>query len=489
MRVILLLTLTVTTFLTHSETFIGHYRERNPEMTISEELYGGPIAEIVETALEKMGHTVHWKDVPWDRSITDAKKGSVDILPRHSMNSERVTYLHPILLGYEEREVYFYIRPNLDIDIKSYNDLKNFKIAVLREVFYFDKFNSDNSLNKIDVTSFDQITEMLKNGRVDIAITQRISGLDEIERITGVKRASYVESFLDGRYLSIPKKSPLIHYAKPLNAVIYKMRKERIIDKIFDKYDVRPYIQLFYTKESKTQESNTTYPYRGVNKTITVKHNESLPWCGTKDGEVVGLVVDIMNEISKRSGLILEYESLPWARALKEVRIDNNSLIIPITRTREREKYYNWISPMVKHQPRITYLSSNSDIKISDKTIDYFKDKKVGIIKSSAIIPTIEKMGFTQIYEGNTIENIVKMLKSGRVDAMIDSTFVDTYIWSIFGNSNVQLLHAADLGEPKFIYVGSSLNFPESITEHIQVIAEEIRADGTLEEIYQKWLK
>lgn len=489
MREVSLVLIMFTTLLVHSETFVGHYREREPEMTISEDFYGGPIAEIVETALKKMGHRVEWKDIPWVRSLSEAKVGTVDILPGHSMNQQRARYLNPILLGYEEREVYFYISPTLDIDITSYKDLNKYKIAVMREVFYFDRFNSDNTLNKIDVTSYDQITTMLKNGRVDLAIVMRGRGLFEVEKIEGLKRASYVESFLNGRYLSIPKESSMVNNYEPLSAVIYKMRKDREIDRIFSKYGLTPYIQLFNTEESRLQESFTTYPYKNTGRTINIKHNESLPWCGTEDGDAIGLVVDIMNEVSKRSGLIFEYERLPWARALKEVQSTDNSLIIPITRTRERERYYNWISIMVKHQPRITYLSTNSDIDNGDKSVDSFKDKRVGIIKSSAIIPTLEKMGFTNLYEGNTIQNIVKMLKTGRIDAMVDSTFVDSYMWSTLGHKNIQLLHGVDLGESKFIYVASGFDFPESISEHIQDIVEEIRADGTMEEIYQRWLK
>jgi polar amino acid transport system substrate-binding protein len=76
---------------------------------------------------------------------------------------------------------------------------------------------------------------------------------------------------------------------------------------------------------------------------VTVLGNESMPWNGIVDGKESGIMVDILNEATKNGAPKFIFKlGLPWVRAQQMVHEQNDqpTVIIPLTRTLEREKNY-----------------------------------------------------------------------------------------------------------------------------------------------------
>ncbi|WP_159737228.1 substrate-binding periplasmic protein [Vibrio atypicus] len=240
----LILSLVFAANLSFADTFVAHCRDRAPDLIpTADGGCDGPVAEMIEKAMTQIGHDVDWKVVPWARTINVAETGGVDIIPRHSMNSEREAFLNPILYGYQTRDVYFVISPKSNIQIASADDLLQHRIGALRGSYYSKTFNDNDKIKKKLYNHTDQIIQALEMGRIEVAIASSAHGIDELMAINGTKKAQFVDTFYNGRFISVPKRSPMHRHAEALNKTIQEMRSKGEIDAIYKKYNLTPIIQ------------------------------------------------------------------------------------------------------------------------------------------------------------------------------------------------------------------------------------------------------
>jgi polar amino acid transport system substrate-binding protein len=236
--------------------FKADFRLVPPDMFYVDNVPAGPIREIVDLAVTRAGHQIVWKETPWKRTQEMAAHGQTDILVRHSMNDQRSTFLSPILMGYQEREMVFVIAPNKDVVIEKFEDLQKYNIGQQRGYFYAPQYNAAKNINKTTVNRHEQLIKLLEIGRVDaVVMTSDLKNdIDLLLSVKGAKVAGYKMTFFNGRYCSIAKKSPAIKYVNEISAEIFKLRKSGEMTKIMNMYGSKPFIQDFTTQESKAQE-------------------------------------------------------------------------------------------------------------------------------------------------------------------------------------------------------------------------------------------
>lgn len=222
---------------------------------------------------------------------------------------------------------------------------------------------------------------------------------------------------------------------------------------------------------------------------MEVYRNESMPWCGTVNNEHSGITIDILKALTKFGGPKFKFSTLPWARAQRMVLNNSKAGIIPLTRTKAREKQYTWLINLVENKGRMTYAKSPTNKVILPNPLSYnnIKSRRIGIIRSSAFIPTLKQDGFKNIFETHDAEALVKMLAEGRIDVMVESSMVDTYMWKKNGYATGTLLAGPNVGGVKHIYLGAAPDFPSDKKEIIRTAFNKLRQSGELERILQKW--
>jgi len=221
-----------------ADTLNGHCRNREPDLLAQGNHCIGPVPEMIEIALKRLGHEVLWSEVPWKRSIEMAKIGTVDILPRHSMNKAREGFLHAVAYGYKVRKIFYMISPKITIKVNTLNDLVPYKVGMLRGSFYSENFTKATYLTKISYASNDQIIRLLDSGRLDAAITSSAHEIDKFRALKGIKQAAYSDTFFNSRNISIPSQSPMAKHSASLKAEIRKMIQSGEINRIFSKHNI-----------------------------------------------------------------------------------------------------------------------------------------------------------------------------------------------------------------------------------------------------------
>ena len=220
------------------DVFIAHCRERAPELVPVNDQCIGPIPDMVNLAVSKLGYEVRWQHIPWKRSLELARLGQVDLLPRHSMTEERQRFLYPIVYGKQTRRVMYYLAPHWPRDVTDFEQLSLLRVGALEGSFYSYEFNDALNVDKTFVRRTQQLLEMLRIGRIDAAVTSNSHELELFEARVELRRASYVEHFENRRYISIPKQSPKAELHLRLAAVIAEMRHSGEIANIYQRYEL-----------------------------------------------------------------------------------------------------------------------------------------------------------------------------------------------------------------------------------------------------------
>ncbi|ENO15225.2 ABC transporter substrate-binding protein [Marinobacter nanhaiticus D15-8W] len=223
-----------------ADTFVGHCRQRLPLMAPEGRGCNGPVPEMIERALRYAGHTVTWHPYPWARSLHMARHGGLDILPMHSLDAKRRTFLLPILYGHRVRTIAYFAHVGSDVEVDAFDDLRRYRVGALRDSFYSNEFNNAVGLDVFHATHNDQLRTMLAYDRLDVAVTSNIHEIEQFRQDKNLRQLAYVEYFVNDRYFSIPKHSEKAVYYDQIVHQIDLMRGRGEIDAIFRNYGVVP---------------------------------------------------------------------------------------------------------------------------------------------------------------------------------------------------------------------------------------------------------
>ncbi|MDX1756188.1 MAG: ABC transporter substrate-binding protein [Marinobacter sp.] len=221
-----------------AEVFRGHCRDRPPMIQPAGIHCVGPAAELIERALAYAGHQVEWVTVPWARTLYMAQRGEVDVLPVHSMDRARETFLLPIHYGNRSREIYYFAKAGSPTRVERFDDLIAYRIGALRGSYYSDEFNTAQGLNVFYSVGPEQLIEMLLHDRLDVVITSTIHDPDLFFSNPRLRKLEYVEHFANKRYFSIPAASPMARYYDDIRQMVELMLKRGEIEDIYRHHGV-----------------------------------------------------------------------------------------------------------------------------------------------------------------------------------------------------------------------------------------------------------
>jgi len=126
--------------------------------------------------------------------------------------------------------------------IKNYDDLKKYPVAIKRGTHYFEKFNKDNSIHKLEYKDDENMSLMFMNKRFKvIAIRDHLALIRYFEKnnFKDYTEAIYRHEEIDDIFYGMSKKSPHLYKKEVLNKVLNKMRIEGRIKKIYEKYGIK----------------------------------------------------------------------------------------------------------------------------------------------------------------------------------------------------------------------------------------------------------
>lgn len=167
-RLLCLLLLTLALPALAQETLRVDFRERPPEMYRVDGAPGGPLVVVLETAAQRLGIRLLWREAPFLRSLDDLRSGRIDLVPRVLMTEGRQAYVHflPSICN-QALDIHFAVRPGHEADLSRYEDLYRLAVGVKRGTAYFEPFDNDRKLNRVYASDDAQLAAMFRAGRLD----------------------------------------------------------------------------------------------------------------------------------------------------------------------------------------------------------------------------------------------------------------------------------------------------------------------------------
>ena len=198
--------------------------------------------------------------------------------------------------------------------------------------------------------------------------------------------------------------------------------------------------------------------------------------------ELVGFDVELGKLIADKLGVEVEYKETDWDSILAGVQSGVFDLgINGITYIDERAESFNFSEPYLYDQTVLIVLEDNTDIN----SFEDLKGKVSTNSPGSSYAEMGEEYGATVSYV-NTFADTIQLIQRGDADATINSlgVYMD-YVNEKGDNAGIKIVDETD--PEKTVIAAQKDSSTESLITEVNSILEELRNDGTLAELSEKY--
>jgi polar amino acid transport system substrate-binding protein len=176
---------------------------------------------------------------------------------------------------------------------------------------------------------------------------------------------------------------------------------------------------------------------------------------------------------------------VPWARGYHLVQTTENTILLSTTRIEEREKMFKWVGPIFQNTSGLIAKKARG-LKIGG--VEDIRKYKVGTVIEDVGEQYLQKLGIGQevMDQTNSILSNVKKLDVGRIDMIANG-------WRGFIADAKSLGIDPDLYEMVYVLNKADLDYAfhtatqDWIIEELQKTMDELKAEGKLKELEQKY--
>ena len=236
--------------------------------------------------------------------------------------------------------------------------------------------------------------------------------------------------------------------------------------------------------ESKADETTTA---AAENKsTFTVGFDQDFPPMGFvgDDGEFTGFDLELAAEVAKRMGKEIKYQPIAWDAKDMELTSGNIDCIWNGFSIQGREDKYTWSKPYMKNDQVFVVKSDSSIDSIEDlagKTVEVQTDSsaEAALKENTELANTFGKLQTVADYNTGFMD-----LEMGGVDAIAMDSVVANYQITKRGGNGFTVLDTPLSSEEYGI--GFKLG-NETLRNEVQKALEDMKADGTMKTVSEKW--
>lgn len=196
-----------------------------------------------------------------------------------------------------------------------------------------------------------------------------------------------------------------------------------------------------------------------------------------------GALVEVVKEMGRRMALDNPVEYLPWARAQFQTQKQPRSVVLPLTRTPEREEAFHWMVRLYR-QNFVFIGKRDNPIRVDD--LDDVRKRRIVVLRASPNAVQLRQHGVPNYIEANTVDDMVRMLRNDMVDAIYGGEAICLYVLAKIGIERPELKVSRPL-ESGDIWLGASPDLGEADAQRWQKAMAQLRADGTYSKILLKY--
>ena len=194
-------------------------------------------------------------------------------------------------------------------------------------------------------------------------------------------------------------------------------------------------------------------------------------------GEPRGIVYQLVREMAQRIGHSGTIEFMGWTRAQELALIEPNIGILALTRSPDREPFYNW---MVEILTDDLVLVGGAGVDVA--ALDKVRDRPTGVLRTSGAEALLREQKFTRIEPASEEWVNAMKLRDRRIDAWLAPRLMVLFGWREIGG-DATTLNIGQIVRRSPIYFAASRDVPEAEAERWRSAFEQVRADGTYDRV------
>ena len=201
-----------------------------------------------------------------------------------------------------------------------------------------------------------------------------------------------------------------------------------------------------------------------------------------KTDELVGFDVELAKMIADKLGVEVQYQETDWDSILAGVETGRYDLAVNgVTYSDERAKSYHFTNPYLYDQTVLIVLEEENEIKS-------FDDLK-GVMTTNSTGSSYAQMALdygAEVTYITTFADTIQLLKRGDARATINSLAVfNDYLREKGSEAGIKIVDATQ--PEKTVIAAQKVDSALPLVEEINKILDELRADGSLGELSQKY--
>jgi His/Glu/Gln/Arg/opine family amino acid ABC transporter permease subunit len=424
--------------------------------------------DVAKAVGDKLGVKVEFVETPWDSMFAALEAGRFDVVANQvTINPERQAK-YDLSQPYTVGEGVIVTRAN-DHSIRSLADVKG-KTAAESATSNWSEVARKAGARVEAVEGFTQAITLLNQGRVDVVINDSIAVYaylaetgDKSVKISGTVGEKSEQGF------AARKDSG---YLPELDRALGELRADGTLSEISKKY-----LQADATGAPAATPIRTA----GVLRVGTEGTYSPFSYHDPATGKLAGYDIDVANAVGEKLGVPVQFVETPWDSIFAALEANRFDIVAnQVTITPERQAKYDLSQPYSVGEGVIVTRADDDSIT----SLDDLKGKTTAQSTTSNWAQVARDAGAkVEAVEG--FAQAITLLNQGRVDATVnDSIAVYAYLAET-GDTSVKI--AAQTGEKSeqgFAAKKNSGYLPE-----LNGALDELRADGTLKGISEKYLK
>ncbi|RHW35007.1 cysteine ABC transporter substrate-binding protein [Lysinibacillus yapensis] len=204
-----------------------------------------------------------------------------------------------------------------------------------------------------------------------------------------------------------------------------------------------------------------------------------------KNKEYVGFDVDIAKELAERLDVEAEFVAQDFSGLIPGLQKDKFDILVSqVTITEDRQKQIDFTEPYITNEVKVIVTESNNDIQ----SVEDFKGRTIGAVMGTndeaflrnVLMPEVGK------FKLNTYDDVITTLKdldAGRIDATINNVYA---LKPIVEENGYKVKAVGEPVKSDQAAVAVKKGNTE-LVEALNAALNEMKQDGTYEEIFVKW--
>lgn len=207
-----------------------------------------------------------------------------------------------------------------------------------------------------------------------------------------------------------------------------------------------------------------------------------------ESNDIVGINVDIIKAILKRTNINATFNLYPWVRSYKLTLNEANAGLISTARTPEREKLFKWVGPLASGKGFLYQLSSRNDIHVN--SIEDAKQYLVAVVRGDVYQKLFQDLGFELnknliLFSYNA--EYTKPFLAGKVDLILGSDIVLPYILSENGSDISAVKPVIKIPDTQGNYLALNNKVPDAVVDKLNKALIELKTQQEYQQIINRY--